>query len=204
MVFTLDPIPDNVANMAQSLENTVLAEITTSTTDNTIPINQRANFLLRTNFLLDFPHGQRYLNPLLGHWLYGFWEYRSMKVIYAILSFSVMVLFLLGQPSNLFMVPVINVLFTCTIITTIGQPSNLFMVPVIGVLFTCTIITTTSTYDRALMRDLMGQFEYGFLVIYIIIFMVMSYLQYDPALYALYSGQTEMVVLWGNACNTTV
>ena len=123
---------------------------------------------------------QRYLDPLLGHWLYELLLLRSMKVAYAILAVICIGLFMTGQPNSLFMVPVVAVLMC-------------------GMLF-CSVIM----YDRALLRDLCSQFEYGFLVASIVVYVAMSQFYYDSAIYAVYIGYPVFVVRAGDIVNTVV
>lgn len=139
-----------------------------------------SNFLLRTNFLIDYPNAQRYLNPLFGDWLYSAWHYPPAVAAYVLISLMAVLLFL------------------------VGEPSSLPMVPVMVVLHLVTIVGGLSSVDRSLLRDLSTQFEYRFLVGSIIVWACVSQFRYIKALYALYIGQTELVVQSANVINTTV
>ena len=74
------------------------------------PVISRTSYLLRTNFLIDFPIAQHYFSPVFGHWLYSTWKFMAVRVVYTIMACIVLFLFIIGQPMSLSTVPAIIIL----------------------------------------------------------------------------------------------
>ena len=138
--------------------------------------------------------------------------------MFSLLALGLLVMLLLGMPMSLPMVPIISVvqvpviLFSSThfdIVAFIAS-SNLVFVEVrkhYFLVFLLQILVLTmsiSTFDLTLLRHLSNQFEYRFLIVSIMVWMVMNQFYFDQHLSALYLGVSQEIVLLRNINNTWV